>query len=186
MRHCLFLFVLLLTSCAAKPTESCFIDVPVYDPYGNQLPYKVSRVFFEDGSRTFDLLGRTIDGITVTTRGSRIFWTSTSRSLTGIPLKVTLTHPKKKSLTEKIYAGSCQSRWSIVSARLYGGFDVAWIGIKGRLTGCRFSSDWRIRVIPMFGGQEVRVGEEGYVQDDGTFGFGYSSGTGAQHNTRDR
>lgn len=156
------------------------MDVPVYDPQGNYLPYQVSRVFIEEEKKTLDLLGRTIDGMSITSSGSWILF-STDQIVRGRTFKVTLTSPRRKPITQEVFANSCQARWSIVSESLDQGADSAGVSIRGYLSGCQFSKDWWIRLMPMFGGQNHYVGEEGHVRESGFFDFGYSAGSGDRH-----
>jgi hypothetical protein len=63
----------------------------------------------------------------------------------------------------------CPQRASIRvgESELYG--DVLYVTIRGRASGCRFSGDWWIRAMPMFGTSSSQPALDGYIQQDGTF-----------------
>ncbi len=47
--------------------------------------------------------------------------------------------------------------------------DVSFQTVRGRLSGCKFTGDWWIRAMPMFGTYSPPMPVEGWIQEDGSF-----------------
>ncbi|MDX2180337.1 MAG: hypothetical protein SFV18_12155 [Bryobacteraceae bacterium] len=162
---CLLVLLFLSAKCQGeKPNTPCFIDVPVYDPFGERLPFRVVRVSPEN-AKHMNLLRTRIDGIQVTSIGSRVVFPA--KPILGAEVKTTLEDAKKRRLTTRFVVTDCHMRRSQVYRSSDNGFDVSSIPVKGRLSGCRFTGDWWVRVLPMFGGPDHVIAADGYVHENG-------------------
>ncbi len=153
---------------AAPPRLGCILEMPVYDPLGERLPFRVTRVAVRDGNMTKDLLGKTVDGIYTTVNGDRVFF-STDRIVGKRAIEVSLVGPKGARISSHVFVTACRQRRSLVFGQSDSGLDVAFVPLRGRLVGCRYTGDWWVRAMTMFGGHEGTTAEDGYVQEDGTF-----------------
>ncbi len=148
--------------------SSCFLEMPVYDPFGNRLSFRVVRVAIKNGGVRTDLLGKTVDGITIRSAGDRVLFSS-DRIVGKRPIEVTLEGPQSRRVTSEVYPTTCRQRRSLFYGQSDTGATVAFIQIKGRLSGCTIDRDWWVRATPMFGGHDGTTAEDGYVEADGTF-----------------
>lgn len=163
---------------AAEPPPPCILDVPVYDPHGNRLPFNVVGLTVEvEGSKT-ELLGKEIDGIRITSKGDRVFFSSARIIGTG-PIEVTLESSKRDLIKTKVYIAACRLRRSLFYGQSDLGYDVTSVFIRGRFSGCRFTGDWWVRAMAMFGGHLGSALEDGYVESDGAFWL-YVGATGVR------
>ncbi len=175
------LALLLVTGMAGaeEPRPPCILDVPVYGPFGDRLPFRVTRVtpVGAEGDKSFDLLSTKVDGIIATSNGDRIFFPSDR--ILGRFIEVTLEGPKSARITTKVALMECRQRRSLFFGQSDLGFDVNGVGIRGRLSGCRFTGDWWVRAVPMFGGPEGAPVTDGYVLSDGSIVL--TVGPGVRH-----
>lgn len=151
-----------------EPRSGCVLEMPVYDPSGNRLSFHVTRVVVRSGNTTTELLGKKVDGISTNASGDRIMFSS-DRIVGKRAIEVTLQGPGRTRLTSDVFVTSCRQRHSLVSGESDLGLDVAFVPIRGRLSGCKYAGDWWVRSVTMFGGQERTTVEDGYVAEDGTF-----------------
>jgi hypothetical protein len=173
------LFLLPQIPLEGEPTPPCILDVPVYNPFGDRLLFKVISVAFTEGTRRMDILGRTVDGISTTSTADRIFFSS-NRIVGARPIEVTLEGPNRVRISSKMIVTECRLRRSLFFGESNLGYDVTSIAIKGRLSGCQFVGDWWVRAMPMFGGHFGSALEDGFVESDGKFWLNAGT-TGVRH-----
>ncbi len=164
----ILLLALTALSDAAERAQGCVLEVPVYGPHGDRLPFKVSSVALDHGHKRVDLLGKTVEGLTVRSNGDRVFFSST-RIVGARPIEVTLEGPRGERVVSRIIVTECRLRRSLFFGQSDLGFDVSAVRITGRLSGCRFIGDWWVRAMLMFGGHDGAALEDGYVEPDGSF-----------------
>jgi hypothetical protein len=148
---------------------ACSLDVPVYDPKGQKLAFRIAAVSPE-GNDAVDLLAIQQKEYRVVVRGERLFFPA---GLIGKRrLRLILENESEKRITTHVSLMHCQQRVSLeygVLSTLSTG-DVAWSTVTGRLTGCKLAGDWWVRALPMFGGQDSPIIHEGFVRpSDGAF-----------------
>jgi hypothetical protein len=165
---CLALLLSLAPHARAQELQPpCIVDVPVYGPSGDPLPFKVVSVSPADGNTT-NLLSVRRAGISTKNSDHTIF--VSSKKLVGSPIQVTLQDGKGLTISARFVVTSCRLRHSIFQGESETGADVSGIEVAGRLAGCNFEGDWWVHAVPMFGGRNSSVfAVEGYVQNDGTF-----------------
>jgi hypothetical protein len=153
---------------AAEPPAPCILEIPVYSPTADRLPFKITRVIptSVNGDEKFDLLSHKIDGITATAKGDRVFFSS--KKIIGGALEVTLEGPGKARLATKLIMTGCRVRRELVLGSSDLGFDVSGVDVRARLAGCNFKGDWWVRAMPMFSNTEKAGVSEGYVDVDGS------------------
>jgi hypothetical protein len=163
---CWILLVVVLpgTGCAGTPAAECSIYLPVYDPHGNHLPFRITaaKVDIKDG---IDLLTTSDPKRRVRADGETLYFPKTLHT----PLRVTLEGPQGAITYGSIGLTGCKLTNSLRYGQLDSGLDVAWSTIGGKLSGCRFTGDWWIRAAPMFGDAQTSLAFEGNVEPDGTF-----------------
>src|SRR5260221_8784459 len=163
--------VLLMSACAAhsdEPPPPCILEIPVYSPLGDRLPFKVTRLSIKDGDGKIDLLGKKTDGMAITSKGDRVFF-SYDRIVGASRIEITLEGPDGARITSEMIVTACRLRRSLFFGQSELGIDVSSVSIRGRLSGCQFGGDWWIRAMPMFGGHFGAALEDGYVEVDGSF-----------------
>jgi hypothetical protein len=154
-------------SLAQEPQPACVLEVPVYDPSGGRLAFRVIRVSPAD-HKDIDLLSTDHAEIRATASGDKIFFSS--KRVVGREIQVTLQDPKGATVNTQFIVTSCRLRRSLFRGRSETGADVSGINVTGRLAGCNFEGDWWVRALPMFGGHDGSVfAVDGYVQPDGAF-----------------
>jgi hypothetical protein len=153
---------------AEEPPPPCFLEVPVYDPLGSRLSFDIRSVTVENGGKKLDLLKNSADGISVTAKADRLYFSS-SRIVGSRPMEITLDGPHGAHLTARIIVTQCRLRQSLFFGQSDLGFDVKGVNIRGRLSGCQFTGDWWVRSMPMFGPSESADVEDGYVEPSGQF-----------------
>jgi len=160
----LWLTMLILAGVLQTHAAVCSLEVPVYDASGNKLAFRVSRVSPE-GKREINLL--TVMPNLVSADGSRISFPDDT--LLRRVIVITLEGANGQKVVRPILLMQCPQRASVRVGEfeLYG--DVLYVTIRGRASGCRFSGDWWIRAMPMFGANSSQLALDGYVQPDGTF-----------------
>lgn len=161
----LFLVVPVISN-AQEPQPPCVLMVPVYGPFGDRLPFRITRVSPEE-NRNLNLLSAERNGFKLTGNGDTILFPTTE--IVGRAIEVTLEGPKGAVVTSKMVVTSCRLRRSLFFGQSDKGLDVSGLTITGRLSGCRFAGDWWVRAAPMFGGHERVHVVDGYVQSDGAF-----------------
>lgn len=143
--------------------SECGIDLPVYDPAGQLLPFTVTRVAPEQRSEMNLLESK-----------PRLFDSAKGRlmlldkTLLGRAFLVTLENGEHKTITHRIVLMQCSQRVSLRFGVAEGYGDLEFQRIQGRLTGCQFG-DWWIRALPMFGASSPPAAIEGFIREDGTF-----------------
>ncbi len=170
-RCCVFyLSVIMMGSAphASPPRLGCVLEVPVYDPHGSRLRFRVNRVAVRDGNMTRDLLGKQVDGIYTTASGDRVFF-STDRIVGKRAIEVSLEGPNGTRISSHVLVTACRQRRSLSFGQSDSGLDVAFVPLRGRLVGCSYAGDWWVRTMTMFGGHDGTTAEDGYVEKDGTF-----------------
>lgn len=149
---------------AAAAGQPCVLELPVYGPKGDRLPFRVVEVRAE-GGRGPNILSLKLKEMWA--KEERLYFTE--RALLGRVLEVTLEDARGGRISESIFLTQCTQRASLRygSSEAYG--DVYANVIRGRLTGCRFDRDWWVRAFPMFGAVAPIAALEGYVFPDGSF-----------------
>lgn len=168
--HLITTFVLFLLSAAAsnaqEPAAPCVLEVPVYSPSGDLLPFRVTRVTpWKDKGRNLLSIGRVFK--TTTANGYRIIFSSDR--IVSREIEVTLEDPKGVTVKTHFVVPSCRLRISLFLGQSDTGTDITGIGMTGQLKGCKFEGDWWVRAVPMFGGHDRVFAVDGYVHSDGNF-----------------
>ena len=156
-----------LAAHAQEPPPPCILEVPVYGPFGDRLPFRVIRVTPEN-DKSLNLLSIERDGVKITSKGDRIFFSS-NRIVGGRAIEVTLEGPKGARVTSRMIVTACRLRRSLFFGESDLGHHVSGVRVTGRLSGCKYDGDWWVRAMPMFGGHEGFPIADGYVESDGTF-----------------
>jgi hypothetical protein len=148
---------------------ACSLNVPVYDPKGAKLAFRIATVTPE-GNDGIDLLTIQQKEYRVAVRGDTLYFQA---GLIGKRrLTLVMQDESGKRITTHVSLMHCQQRMSVEYGVLssLGTGDVAWSTVSGRLTGCNLAGDWWIRALPMFGGQGSQIIHEGFIRSsDGTF-----------------
>jgi hypothetical protein len=160
----LLLFCCAYNACAAE--KDCAIQFAVYDPAGNSLDFRVTRVSAEKGDKV-NLLWA--DPKIMTARGNVLLFSD--RKILGRSLEVLLEGPKSVKLSRTVVVTACRLRLPIFFGVSDLGSDVNGIFVEGRLSGCSFTGDWWVRAVPMFGGHEgwADYPVDAFVESDGSF-----------------
>lgn len=167
----------------------CFVELPVFDPLGNRVPFEIIAVHTQDlvGSDVQEsgpnLLTSTSEDRPVVGENDRLYipkhWIG--HGLVIVKLKAVNQEEAKKALDMTRTKGplamratleltSCQQRTSLRIGIKDTNVDVFVSTIKGRVTGCQINGGWWIRAMPMFGGQDQSSIYEGLVRPvDGSF-----------------
>jgi hypothetical protein len=144
---------------------ACLLELPVYGPVGvrNRLDFKVTRVTPEN--TTVNLLSARPKEVRRTGNQQLML----DRGLLQRVIVVTLENSAGTKITQPVFLMQCPQRVSlrVGVAEAYG--DVNFQIVTGRLAGCRFSGDWWIRAINMFGISTTRAPLETRVEADGSF-----------------
>src|SRR5260370_185778 len=175
---CLGLLIACGVSKGAGPLPPCFLEVPVYDPSGNRLPFKIASVAPE-GEKNLDLFTIRQTEYRVVARGNRLYFSK--RWIGNRRLDITLENDKGVTWVFSVPLMDCQQRASVEYGRSGKGYPAAYSIITGRLTGCKLTGDWWIRAMPMFGELDSPLLHEGFIHaTDGTFSVN-SSMKGERH-----
>lgn len=163
-RAILLFFGCAYSACAAE--KDCAIQFAVYDPAGNALDFRITRVSAEKGDKV-NLLR--VDPKIMTAKGSVLLFSD--RKILGRSLEVLLEGPKGIKLSKIAVVTACRLRLPFFFGVSDTGSDVNGIFVKGRLSGCSFTGDWWVRGVPMFGGHEgwADYPVDALVESDGTF-----------------
>ncbi len=149
---------------AGKPV--CFVRVPVYDAFGQKLPFVISGVF-KAGERQLGDLSRIQDKrYALRSIGERLYF---PESAIGALLDVQLIGPKGVTTTAQLAITACQQRSSVQYGHLDSGADVRTSTVTGRVSGCSLDGDWWIKATPMFGEFAQMGAYEGLIRADGAF-----------------
>ena len=170
MRHLAFFAVMIglaaTAGCADDPRPPCFLELPVYDPTGNQLDFRVTGVV-KEGDKTADFL-RTQGEFRMTVSGDRVYFPK--RLANGLRVEVTLENKKGRKIIQRVPLLSCEQRTTVRYGQSDSGADVFVSTAEGRLSGCRLDGDWWVRSMPMFGTPDDSAAMQGYVRrSDGFF-----------------
>ncbi len=145
---------------------SCALDVIAYDPFGNRLDFRVTRVSPE-GNDKINLLSLTHGTLRVTSTKGRV--TFSDRSALGRVVRITASNSRGDSWSNKVVLMQCPQRTSVRVGESDTIGLVTYTTLSGRATGCEFMGDWWVRAMPMFGISTDSEVFEGYIQKDGTF-----------------
>ena len=153
------------------------MELPVYDSTGNRTPFRVVSVAPEQNPG-INLLERVPELIRA--EGTDI-WFSSGKHVMGRPMIVEPRNHAGSDLSTTIYLSQCPQRHSLrVGVSETGLGDVSGETIRGRLTGCRFTGNWWVRAMPMFGeGEGPETVFEGYIHPNGEFSL-----SGGMHGER--
>jgi len=151
---------------AQEPAPPCILEIPVYGPLGDRLPFHVKRVSPVQ-NKSLNLLAVPRDGVKTTSSGDRILFSS--GKIVGRALEVTLESSKGTSIKTNFIVTSCRLRRSLFFGQSGTGVDASGIAVTGHLSGCKFDGDWWVRAAPAFGGHDRVHVIDGYVQSDGSF-----------------
>ena len=170
---CLSLLLLAIPA-HAQPQRPCFLELPVYDPLGNRLQFRVTRVSPDD-KPTLNLL--TLRPKDIAANEDRVLFSD--HSLLGRILLVTLETAKGITITQSLPLFQCPQRLSLRYGESTTGADTRAEIIRGRAVGCAFIGDWWIRAMPTFGASVFPTALEGYIDSSGSFSL-----TGQMHGER--
>lgn len=152
-------------SCSEEPP--CRVYLPVYDQFGDRLDqFRVTRVTPRKGE------GPQVNLMTLFPQNVRRADNDElilDRSLFGRVLEVTLENQRQTEVTQPVFFMQCSQRVSVRVgvSEAYG--DTVYESLTGRLTGCRFTGDWWVRAINMFGPWTAPAIPEARVEEDGSF-----------------
>jgi len=172
-RHTFRVFPLLMlflmcsaTSHAQEPSMACPVDVRVYSPSGDLLPYKIIQVT-ATGGHAGNLLKAKKADVVLSNNGKTIVFPS-NRIVTR-EIEVVLEDQRKQTLTTRFIVNSCPLRRSLFAGASPILADTTGFPVSGQLKGCSFDGDWWVRAVPMFGGQEKLFVIDGHVSSGGRF-----------------
>jgi len=153
-------------SCTEEPP--CRLYLPVYDQFGDRLhQFRVTRVT--------PLQNPQVNLLTFFPHKVRRAGNDqliVDRNLRGRELEVTLEDQRGTKITAPLYFAECPERVSFRVGLTYGYGDSVGETVIGRLAGCRFTGDWWIRAINMFGSWASPAIPETLVREDGSFRLG--------------
>jgi hypothetical protein len=170
---------------AARP--ECFVDLPVFDPFGNKAAFEIIEVQVvqsDDEEGGPNLLTSGDQNGLASAEGDRLFFPKgwlggqrllhvTLRSLDLAGLKEALHMPRLKTpltLRKTIELTGCEQRTSLRVGVSHTNWDITVATIEGHISGCQLDSEWWIRAVPMFGGHVERSTYEGFIHgNDGSF-----------------
>lgn len=157
----------------------CSIELPVFNATGDQVPYQVVGVEYQEGQTYIDLLSTQAGPFRVTVKGNRVYF---PRTLIRRTVIVTLSNERGDRFAQHVPLYTCQQRTSLQHGeRDIGLGDVAWSLVTGKLAGCKLDEHWWIRAMPMFGGNIHKSSFEGHINwRNGSFNIEFSF-TGERH-----
>jgi len=158
-------FILVLAGCSrGAESGACLLDLPVYDPVGNRLDFRVTRVTPRENANVNLLFVRPRE-----VRRASNHQLMLDRSLLRRVIVVTLEDAAGTKIAQPVFVMQCPQRVSLRTgvSEAYG--DVSFQTVTGRLSGCRFAGDWWIRAINMFGASTTPASLEARVEEDGSF-----------------
>jgi len=162
-----FTFLVASNGCAAGSQLPCFLEVPVYDPRGNRVQFRITGVVPAEGDQGINLLTTERTRLQVSPRGDRLLFVD---SLIRARLQLTLSTgegSRLKTIKTRVTLLECQQRSSVQYGVLDTGVDVEWSTVTGRVSGCSVVGDWWMRAMPMY--EEGPV-SDGYINAaDGSF-----------------
>jgi hypothetical protein len=164
----------------ARP--ECFVELPVFDPLGNEVPFEIVAVQADDtGPNLLTIADERWRGVA---DADRIYfpkaWLSRNnlihvalRAQDGAELKKSLNLTRLKgpvTLKSTVELASCEQRTSLRIGIRDTESEVHGARIDGRIAGCQLDKDWWVRAMPMFGGYDAPSIYEGLIRlTDGTF-----------------
>jgi hypothetical protein len=158
-------FMAILAACASGAERGpCLLDLPVYDAAGNRLQFRVTRVTSRENASVNLLTVRPKE-----VRRESNHQLILDRSLLRRVIVVTLEDNAGAKVTQPVFVMQCPQRVSLRAgvSEAYG--DVSFQTVTGRFAGCRFSGDWWIRAVNMFGASSASAPLEAGVAQDGSF-----------------
>ena len=161
-------FVLGFLHCAAA-LPPCFVELPVYDPEGNKLSFRLTSAIVpaDEGGTAMDLRSTTDNEYRSTVVGDRLYFPLEAMIQTLMSL--TFEDNEGNQIRERVALVTCEQRTSFRYGTKDSGIDGG-TELRGRVAGCAFSGDWWVRAMPMFGGFEGGSSCEGFVRPtDGVF-----------------
>lgn len=139
----------------------CSVELPVYDPEGQRLAFRVAKVWPVGVKKDGDVPRSVAGTYRVAASGTAIEFARNWLVSNGF--WATLAGPGAAVLEIKVPLAICRYRQSTVYGNRDSGADAAYTVLSGRIVGCRLEGDWWARAVPMFGGGVPVVGFEGYV-----------------------
>lgn len=160
--------VALLTCCSVfgASKSACFADIPVYDAFGNKLPFVIASVFKAGEQQLGDLLQLQNQRYGLKAVGPRLYYPEPA---IGTLLEVKLEGPNRVTTKTQVAIHACHQRSSVQFGRLDTGADVRTSTLNGHISGCNLVGDWWIKATPMFGEYAEAGAYEGLIGSDGAF-----------------
>lgn len=154
---------LVSVSCTEEPP--CRLYLPVYDQFGDRLhQFRVTRLTPLQNPQV-NLLALFPHKVRRAGNDQLIV----DRSLLGRELQVTLEDQQGARITQPLFFTECFERVSFRVGLTAGYGDSVRELVIGRLTGCRFTGDWWVRAINMFGPWTAPAIPEARVEENGSF-----------------
>jgi hypothetical protein len=159
----------------------CFVELPVFDPLGNKVPFEITTVQTEDEGPNLLLPGHSKPQAAAD--GGRLYFAKawlhnglvnvTLRASDAADLKKTLNLTRLKGdlkLKTALELNTCEQRTSLRIGTKDTESEVLGARIEGRVSGCQLDKDWWIRAMPMFGGHDKLSVYEGIIHmSEGSF-----------------
>jgi hypothetical protein len=148
----------------ARP--ECFVDVPVYDFLGNEVPFEIIAVQSEQEAS--NLLTGPDENSRGVVDGTRLYFPKSwlGRGVIYLTLRPRRIAELKGERNSKraIELNSCEQRTSLRIGVNRTNRDIHSARIEGHLSGCQLGTDWWVRVMPMFGGHDDLSIYEGFIR----------------------
>lgn len=153
-----------LISVSCAEVAPCRLEIPVYDPFGSRLDFKITKVMPSEGAKV-NLLKVRPKEVQLGKDGRLML----DRSLLGRVIEISLEDNRGVKVAQPVFLMQCAQRVSVRVgfSESYG--DVTFQTVNGRFSGCRFSGDWWIRAMNMFGPASAVAPLEARVEQDGSF-----------------
>jgi hypothetical protein len=159
----------------------CFVELPVFDPLGNKVPFEIVAVQADEGGS--NLLTTGDERSRGVVEADRLFFprawlyngllhvTLKAKDAADLKKALNLTRVKGDlTLKRAIELNTCEQRTSLRIGIRDTESDVNGARIDGRISGCQLDKDWWVRAMPMFGGQDAFSIYEGFIRvPDGSF-----------------
>ena len=176
----LCLFLLTAPAIIAQTRTECFLDLPVFDPFGNRVRFEIVSVQAEDAGP--NLLTTGDEGSRPVTEGDRLYYRKNSlqapllhiklRAIDPQAVKTAIKLPRLRGdliVNSRVVVSSCEQRTSLRVGVSDTNSDILASTIDGAISGCQTDEEWWVRAMPMFGGQNEPSVYEGLIHSNGTF-----------------
>lgn len=156
------------------PLPPCFVDLPVFNEYGHRIDGAILSVSLQ-GVPESDLLHPITDkrrAFHVKIVGQRIYF---EKSLVDfVPLRIEFRsrfrNGQRKPMAHSVIVPvfDCRQTFTLQQGESGMESEAVITRIEGRIVGCSVDRNWWVRVVPMFGGQDLGAQSifDGYLDVD--------------------